>query len=200
MSFRVVFIDDNLTEKEPFVQSIRKTFTEADCSQVFKDPDEGVQYVLENLNERMIVFIDWNFGSSSKKGLDLLKEIRSQTSLLYVVMMSANPLNTIPSEAIIEMINDDNIFYLDRSNSDFEMVKTIIEQIQREWKTKFDCILERWLIRHLEYSAKVAYRTTEKTYTWADILLELRHQSDIGKSFEGMLNQYYIHTIEKLEG
>lgn len=117
MYFRVVFIDDNLSETEPFVRNISKSYKDVDCSGVFKNPDEGLKYVLDNLSERMIVFIDWNFGANQKKGIELLREIRSQTSLLYVVMMSANQIEgNIPSESIIEMINDDNIFYLDRSN------------------------------------------------------------------------------------
>lgn len=199
MCFKIVFIDDNLSEKEPFVQNIRKKNKEADCSHVFKNPEEGLKYVIENLNERMIIFIDWNFGSNQKKGIDLLRDIRRQTSLLYIVMMSANSLESIPSESIIEMINEDNIFYLNRNNSDFETPNAIIEKIQRAWKTKFDCILEQWLVRHPEDNNKEAFtdNTTGKRYTWSDILPELRRQSDIGKSFEGNLNQYYIDLLQR---
>ena len=108
MDFKIVFIDDNLTEKEPFVQNIRKLYKDADYKHVFTDPDEGLQYVLKNLNNKMIVFIDWNFDSYKKKGIDLLKEIREKTSLLYIVMMSANALGggmstDIPPKHIIEM-------------------------------------------------------------------------------------------------
>ena len=94
MDFKIVIIDDNLTEKEPFVQNIRMHYKDADYNHVFQNPDKGLEYVLENLNHKMIVFIDWNFSGHHKKGIDLLKEIRKKTSLLYIVMMSANQLRS----------------------------------------------------------------------------------------------------------
>ena len=89
MDFKIVFIDDNMSEKEPFVQNIRKHYKDADCNHVFQNPDKGLEFVLENLNSKMLVFIDWNFSGHHKKGIDLLKEIRKKTSLLYIVIMSA---------------------------------------------------------------------------------------------------------------
>lgn len=119
MDFKIVFIDDNMSEKEPFVQNIRKHYKDADCNHVFQNPDKGLEFVLENLNSKMLVFIDWNFSGHHKKGIDLLKEIRKKTSLLYIVIMSANQLRTdIPLDSIIEMMNEENFFYLDRSNDD----------------------------------------------------------------------------------
>lgn len=198
MDFKIVIIDDNMSEKEPFVQNIRMHYKDADYNHVFQDPDKGLEYVLENLNSKMIVFIDWNFSDHHKKGIDLLKEIRKKTSLLYVVMMSANQLRTdIPLDYIIEMMNEENFFYLDRSNGTFDTVVSIIDKIRSQWATKFDCVLEQWLIRHPEDNGKEAFceASSGKAYTWGDILAELRHQTAVGKSFEKMLNQYYIHQL-----
>lgn len=200
MDFKIVFIDDNLSEEEPLVQNIRKHYKDADYKHLFQDPDKGLEYVLANLNSKMIVFIDWNFSGYRKKGIDILKEIRKRTSLLYIVMMSANQLRTdIPLDSIIEMMNEENFFYLDRSNDDFNSVTAIIDKIRANWNTKFDCVLEQWLIRHPEDNNKEAYSeaSTGKTYTWADILSELRLQSSIGKSFEQKLNEYYIYQLQR---
>ena len=200
MDFKIVFIDDNLTETEPLVQNIRKNYKGADYNNIFKNPDEGLAYVLSNLDNKMIVFIDWNFSGNKKRGIDLLKEIRKKTSLLYIVMMSANQLPTdMPLDSIIEMMNEDNFFYLDRSNNDFLVVKSIIDKIQANWETKFDCILEQWLIRHPEDNNKEAFTeaATGKVYTWTDILSELRRQTAIGKSFEQKLNELYIYQINR---
>lgn len=148
----------------------------------------------------MIVFIDWNFSGYKKKGIDLLKEIRKKTSLLYIVMMSANQLRTdIPLDSIVEMMNEENFFYLDRSNDDFESVVAIINKIRTQWSTKFDCVLEQWLIRHPEDNYKEAYSETStgKTYTWENILVELRKQTPIGKAFEQKLNEYYIDQLNR---
>ena len=69
MDFKIVFIDDNLKETEPLVQDIRKHYKDADYKHVFTEPDKGLQYVLDNLDNKMIVFIDWNFSSHKKKGI-----------------------------------------------------------------------------------------------------------------------------------
>lgn len=200
MEFKIVFIDDNLSEKEPFVQNIRMHYKDADYNHVFRNPDEGLKYVLDNLSSKMIVFIDWNFSGHHKKGIDLLKEIRKKTSLLYIIMMSANQLPTdIPRESIIEMMNEENFFYLDRSNDDFEVVISIIDKIRSQWSTKFDCVLEQWLTRHPEDNYKEAFSeaSSGKTYTWEEILVELRLQTPVGKSFEQKLNEYYIHQLNR---
>ena len=34
-------------------------------------------------------------------------------------------------------------------------------------------------------------------YTWADILVELRKQTPVGKSFEQKLNEYYIYQLNR---
>ena len=175
-------------------------YKDVDYNHVFQNPDKGLEYVLENLNNKMIVFIDWNFSGHHKKGIDLLKEIRKKTSLLYIVMMSANQLRSdIPLDSIIEMMNEENFFYLDRSNDDFESVVTIIDKIRNHWSTKFDCVLEQWLIRHPEDNNKEAFSeaSTGKTYTWEDILVELRNQTSVGKSFEQKLNEYYIYQLNR---
>ena len=200
MDFKIVIIADNLFNMDPFVQIIRRNYSNADYNHIFQDPDKGLEYVLDNLNNKMIVFIDWNFSGHHKKGIDLLKEIRKKTSLLYIVMMSANQLRTdIPLDSIIEMMNEENFFYLDRSNDNFGSVVAIIDKIRTQWSTKFDCVLEQWLIRHPEDNGKEAFSeaSTGKTYTWADILVELRKQTPVGKSFEQKLNEYYIYQLNR---
>lgn len=200
MNFKIVFIDDNMSEKEPFVQNIRKQYKDADCNHVFQDPEKGLEFVLGNLDSKMIVFIDWNFSGHRTKGIDLLKKIREKTSLLYIVIMSANQLRTdIPHDSIIEMMNEENFFYLDRSNDDFRSVISIINRIRSYWNTKFDCILEQWLLRHPEDKSKEAFSevSTGKTFTWSNILVELRKQTPIGKSFEQKLNEYYIYQLNR---
>lgn len=52
MSFKVVFIDDNLSVNDPFVQNIRKNYPDSDYNNVFRNPKEGLDYVLSNLNNK----------------------------------------------------------------------------------------------------------------------------------------------------
>lgn len=199
-NFKVVFIDDNFSEHEPLVQAVRKNYPSADYKHIFKNPKEGLEFVLSNLDSKMIVFIDWNFDTYREKGIDLLKAIRQKTSLLYIVMMSANKLGSdIPLEEVIYMMNEENFFYLDKNAGVFETSKIIIDKICSHWKKDFDCILEQWLVKHPEDNYKEAYSeiSTGKKYTWFDILKELRLQSPVGKDFENKLNEYYIYQLKR---
>ena len=201
MSYKIVFIDDNMREglDNPFVRSIGKLQKDAELS-VFTDPSKGLDYVLDNLNSQMIVFLDCKFDGYGLQGINVLKQIREKTSLLYVVMMSVNTISQISGLDIIEMINEDYIWFFDRNNSTFTDASNLIDQIKRLWRTRFDCILEEWILRHPEDANKFAYREVGgNSYTWSEMLEQLRHQTEAGKSFEGMVNEYYIYQLLKSE-
>ena len=193
MSYKVVFIDDNLRKglKEPFVRSITKLRPQIDAS-VFFNPADGLQYIWDNLNSRMIVFIDYRFDGYDLQGINLLKKIREKTSLLYIVMMSANNLNQITDIDLIEMINQDYIWFLDRNNSSVQDACDLIDKISAQWDSRFDCVLEQWLIRHLEDVDKVVFSHSKNFYTWGQLLQEVRMQTLVGRDFERVMNQYCI--------
>ena len=201
MSYKIVFIDDNMREglENPFVRSIGKLQKDAELS-VFTDPKKGLDYVLENLNNQMILFLDCKFDGYGLQGITVLKQIRKKTSLLYIVMMSANAISQISGLDIIEMINEDYIWFFDRNNGTFTDASNLIDQIKRLWRTRFDCILEEWILRHPEDADKYAYREVGgNSYTWSEMLEQLRHQTEAGKAFEGMVNEYYIYQLLKSE-
>jgi hypothetical protein len=198
MSFKVVFIDDNMRKelREPFVLSIKKLRPQVDPA-VFVDPAEGLQYVMDNLNNKMIVFVDCRFDGYGLQGINLLKKIRERTSLLYIVMMSANNLNQIAGADLVEMINQDYIWFLDRNNSTFNDACELIDTISRLWDSRFDCVLEQWLIRHQEDKDKIVYSQNNESYTWGQLLAEVRMQTEVGRDFERVMNQYCISRFKQ---
>lgn len=198
MSFKVVFIDDNLKKglKEPFVLSIKKFRPQIEAS-VFVDPAQGLQYVLDNMNSRMIVFVDCRFDGYGLQGINLLKQIREKTSLLYIVMMSANNLNQIAGIELVEMINQDYIWFLDRNNSTIQDACNLLDTIAALWDSRFDCVLEQWLIRHQEDKEKVVYQKDRNTYSWEQLLTEVRLRTDVGRDFERLMNQYCISKFKQ---
>ncbi len=199
MSYKVVFIDDNLKKglNEPFVRSICKLRPSIEPS-VFMDPAQGLEFVMENLNSRMIVFVDCRFDGYGLQGINLLKQIREKTSLLYIIMMSANNLNQIAGIDLVEMINQDYIWFLDRNNSTVQDACSLIDSIAALWDSRFDCVLEQWLIRHQEDKEKVVYSQGKNGYTWGQLLCEVRLRTNVGKDFERIMNQYCISKF-KLE-
>ena len=147
MKYKLVFIDDSMKgelDDIPFVKAISKFLTDAEI-EIFDNPQKGLEFVLDNLNNKIIVFVDCKFEGYGLQGINILKKIRAQTSLLYIVMMSANAINQMYSADVIEMINEDYICFFDRNNGTVSDACDLIKRICNLWETRFDCILEDWL-------------------------------------------------------
>lgn len=200
--FDIVFIDDNFSETSPLVQYLEVSFPNADVHHVFTDPEKGVKYVLENLDKRMIVFMDWNYSGNTKKGIVHLREIRKRTSLLYVVMMSANQIKQnsgVQNSDLVEMMNEDSFYYFDSSMEDNAYAVKLVHKIISKWNSRFDCVLEQWLIHHPEDRNKVVMRQNGKEYTWEEILHNVRTQTSMGRDFERRANQATIYRYKDYE-
>lgn len=195
--FSIIFIDDNFNEMSTLVQTMSVEFPEADVNQIFNTPEKGVKYVLENLDKPMVVFVDWNYKGTTKKGLSILRSIREKTSLLYVIMMSANQIiqNGIKNAEIIEMMNAENFYFYDSSTDDADAV-ALVKTILGKMKSKFDCVLEKWLIRHPKDKNEIVIRQNGINYTWEDVLREVRLQTEFGMDFERKANQSTIYRYK----
>ncbi len=204
MEYKVIIIDDN--DVDPLERTIKREFkNEVSEVKIFEKPSEGLKFILNNLNERMIVFLDWNFDADRKNGVNILSEIRKKTSLLSVILMSANNISQniskLKDEEVLQLINETNMFYYSRSGNDHKKnALELIRKIKEQWISKFDCILEDWLIKNPEDNSKIAFsQAGGKSYSWEQILIELRNQTSVGKAFEEMINGYNIRFINKLK-
>lgn len=194
--FHIIVVDDTMGEKDPFIVELKLDYQKTANVSYFTKVDDAMTFVDEHMSERMIIIMDCRFGSVWQ-GVDAVMKLREKTSLVYVIMISANNVNQLSSNDIMSLINTDNIYFI--KNTDIAGAKEKIDKIQSLWKVRFDCVLEQWLIRHPELNDKEAYSeaSSGKTYTWSDILVELRHQTSVGKSFEQVLNEYYIYQLDR---
>lgn len=145
----------------------------------------------------MIVFLDWNFSGLPTKGIDILKEIR-KTSLLYVIMMSANPVTSFPAQSVIDMMNEENFFF--RSQPRHWRDVWADWQDTENWVTRFDCILEQWLINHPECSDKIAFRTFDQTITWQKYWKNFANNPRLGNHLKDGESVLYLSIYWKLGG
>lgn len=194
--FHIIIVDDTMGEKDPFVVELKLDYQKTAKVSYFTKVDDAMAFVDEHMSERMIIVMDCRFGSVWQ-GVDAVMKLREKTSLVYVIMMSANNVNQLSSNDIMFLMNTENIYFI--KNTDISGAKAKIDKIQSLWKVRFDCVLEQWLVRHPEDNAKEAFSeaSTGKTFTWADILVELRKQTPVGKSFEHKLNEYYIYQLNR---
>ena len=136
------------------------------------------------------------------KGIAHLRTIREKTSLLYVIMMSANQIkqnSEVQNSDIVEMMNEENFYYFDSSINDNKDAVELVRTIIGKWESRFDCVLEQWLIRHPEDKQKIVMRQNGKEYTWESILKEVRMQTEIGRDFERRANQSTIYRYKEHE-
>lgn len=194
--FHIIVVDDTMGERDPFIVELKLDYQKTANVSYFTKVDDAMTFVDEHMSERMIIIMDCRFGSVWQ-GVDAVMKLREKTSLVYVIMISANNVNQLSSNDIMSLINTDNIYFI--KNTDIAGAKEKIDKIQSLWKVRFDCVLEQWLIRHPELNDKEAYSeaSSGKTYTWSDVLVELRHQTSVGKSFEQVLNEYYIYQLDR---
>lgn len=193
--FHIIVVDDTMGEKDPFVVNLRLDYSGIANVVYFEQVDPAMKFIDEHMSERMIVFMDCKFGSVWQ-GIDAVLKLRKKTALIYVIMMSANPADQLTANDLTALINTENIFFI--KNNDEDAAHEKVERIRSLWKSRFDCVLEAWLVRHPEDSNKVAYSVAGgRTYTWKDILSELRQQTEIGKGMERMVNQHYLYNFFK---
>ena len=194
--FHIIIVDDTMGENDPFVVNLKLDYSDIAEVTYFEQVEPAMTFVNEHMSERMIIFMDCKFGSVWQ-GVDAVLNLRKKTVLIYVIMISANPVDQLTAKDLTALINTENIFFV--KNNDEDSAHEKIEQIRFLWKSRFDCILEEWLVRHPEDNGKEAFSeaTTGKSYTWDDILKELRLQTPVGKSFEQKLNEYYIYQINR---
>ena len=193
MQTEILVIDDHMPERDPFVRFVQKKRPEAVVT-VLHDAQEGVEYILDDLKKKVIVFLDCRFDTGIQ-GIDALKRIREKTSLVYIVMMSANSLSQMEEETLKAMINHRGIFFI--SHNEMDKALELIERIEYLMDSKIDCVLEQWIMEKDEKSLEEPYLIIgDVEYTLKNILDEIRLQTSFGKDVEKKIIRLAIHLLQ----
>lgn len=194
--FYIIVVDDTMGEKDPFVVELKLDFQQEAKVEYFNDVDRAMSFVDAHMSERMILIMDCRFGSVWQ-GIDAVMKLREKTALIYVIMISANNVSQLSNADITSLINTDNIFFI--KNTDIDGAKERVNQIKSLWDSRFDCVLEQWLLRHQKENDKVVYQKGQSGYTWSQLLNEVRLQTPVGRDFERVMNQYCISRFKQEE-
>lgn len=195
MRREVIVIDDNMDPKDPFIRVLEKTYPDYNVL-LFNDAGSGVQYIFQNLAKRIIVFLDCRFDAGIQ-GIEALNIIRTKTSLVYIVMMSANNLSQQTESNLSEMINHYGIYYI--TNTETDKAIELVEEINQLMDCKIDCALEEWMeIQKAQNNRNKNYLSIgSKSYSLDELLVEIRTKSEVGRKFEKDLIQLTIHLLMK---
>lgn len=194
MNLEIIVIDDNMSKTDPFIRNLSKKFPDVNI-ETFNNAKDGSAYVLDNLDKKIIVFLDCRF-EIGIQGVDALKKIREKTSLVYIIMMSANSLPQMESDSLSTMINNQGIFFI--NNTETEKAVELVNCIVHLMDTKLDCVLENWISSHTDdVQNKPFINSGGKGYTLKDMLSEIRKQTEFGKMIEKNIMSLTIDLIAR---
>jgi DNA-binding NtrC family response regulator len=201
---KIIVIDDNFSEYDPVLITLREKYGN-DNVILKKKSSEGLKFVLDNLSQKLIVLLDLDLGPGEPHGVEVFEKIRQETSLVYVIIMTAKLINNIPHEALVKFINNDVLQFTSNTVDTSEFVRIVDSAIYKLEK-RVDCILEQWIKRRPDEEVKKPFMTTStgEIYTLEDIIVEIRKETQIGQRLEKGIIQLAIDLLtrdkEKLNG
>ena len=192
--YNMVVVDDQMNENASFIQIIRKGFADANIS-LYNKVEDAVEYILQSLETRTIVFLDCSF-DEGEQGIDGLRAIREKTDLLSVVMMSGKNLQSMEEDDLKSMINADNLYFIKNTNTKDAL--DMIKKIQGRWRSQIDCLLEQWVLSHNDGLRDKPYMSTPKgKMTLNDVLREIRNKTDFGITMERSILQVAVDALTR---
>ncbi len=170
---QIVVIHDNLNESNPLILSLKDEFDDENVL-LYRSSTQGLQYVLENISKKTIVLLDWDLGTDEPNGAKVIEQIRDKTSLIYVIIVSAN-FDRIPSEDYIKFVNNDALAITSLTSDITEKID-LIKKAQNQLNRRVDVVLEEWLSGLSQEERDKPYLTTKsgKTYTFLELLDDIR--------------------------
>lgn len=192
--FRIVVVDDNMRAHAPFIKRLEKKFPNASV-ELFDTVEKGTDDILSNINSKTVVFMDCKF-DLGLQGFDGLKKIRDATSLIGIVMMSANSIDHFENPDIQLMINSKDIYFI--RNNDLIEAEEKVKNIIQEWNTRIDCVLEQWVLNRKATNMDEPYiKTEEGIKSLSEILSEIRKRTAIGLRLERNILMLAIDLLTK---
>lgn len=192
--FYIIIVDDNMKPTDAFIMWMKKKVLNAEVVS-FRTVEEALSFIFEHLEEKMIIFLDCKF-NMGLQGVDGLKKIREKTSLVSVVMMSANSLNQMENLELEAMINSDKLYFI--KNGDLKKAEKLVAEIQKKWVSELDCVLEQWVKNHnSEVRSKPYMVTSEGVLSLNDVLVRIRMRTSLGLKLEKQILQVAVDGLTK---
>lgn len=192
---QVLIIDDNYDDNRPLVIKLKEQY---EVVRVFKNPNEGLDYALDNLIHKLIVILDIDFGTNSIDGHKVFQQIRSKTRLVEIIIMTAKDLDSIDINYFGDFINQ-NAFAFISSTEDYEKIIKYVNKAAVKLDSQIDSLLEKWIEKKTKEERKKPFILTKegKKYDLNNVLKEIRLQTAFGKEFEKNILRLAIDLLSR---
>lgn len=192
--FYIIIVDDNMKPTDPFIMWMKRKVLNAEVVS-YRTVEDALSFIFEHLEEKMIIFLDCKF-NMGLQGVDGLIRIREKTSLVSVVMMSANSLNQMENTELEAMINSDKLYFF--KNDDLRKAEKLVAEIQNKWVSELDCVLEQWVKNHnSEFRSKPYMVTSDGVLSLNDVLVRIRKRTPLGLKLEKQILQVAVDSLTK---
>lgn len=194
---KIVVIHDNIEETTPIMVEMRVKYGIENVV-LFQHSQQGLDYVISNLGNKMVVLLDKNFDGNEIDGIKVFSEIRKKTSLVYVILITVSKISEINSETLKMLINKD-LFKLESFTQDYKKIIDLVDQARSTLNVRVDAVIEDWIMRHpIEKREQIILKTREGlTYSMNDILDSIRQETSIGLQFERNLLKLAIELFSR---
>lgn len=188
----VIIDDDPRFKNDPFILEAKELFVDV---MFFDDPNEGLKYVQNNMQNRMIIVLDLAFPDLLPDGHKILQLIRNKSFLIPVIIWSARDED---KEEFADLIKNRAFSFLKKTASSEEIV-TELKKADDTINVSIDVALEEWINAHSEEQKNQPYMVTVdgKQLTLNDLLDEIRKQTLTGKLFSKSLSKLTIDLISR---
>lgn len=191
---KVVVIHDDMDENYPLIVMLRDKYSDENVP-LFKHSQEGLNFVLDNLGNKMVVLLDKNFKDKTDiSGLKVFEKIREKTALVFVVLISANNIADFTEEELKILVNKD-LFKLEKFTSDYTSIIDLIDEAVSSIDMRVDAAIEDWLMANNLNDDKPILITETNQYTLKEILHEVRMETSVGRDFVRKVNNLTIELI-----
>lgn len=195
---RIIIVDDDPEmETRPLYEELVEKHGKENV--IWKEnSDEGLIYVKQNLTQRIIIILDYDFGSKAN-GLELFQALQNESSLLYIILNTAKSIDEIPNEQLKTFINNHLMALVDKAVDGYPETLKQVEQGINYLSNRVDCILEEWILRHEKFKREEPYikDANGNTYSLNHILAEIRKDTNFGREWSKNIISLAISMIQR---
>lgn len=182
---KIVVIHDGLIPiQDPLLVELKNKFGNEQVVHL-ENSNQGLDYVLNNLSQKMVVLLDINFSKGELSGIQVFDDIRNKTALVYVILITADEYYKIKNEDLIFLINHD-AFAIESVTTDYTNIISLVEKAVHKLEVRIDSVLEEWIMQQPAGKRNLPYIRIKngESYTLNQILESIRQQTEIGQKLE----------------
>jgi hypothetical protein len=192
------YFPDQLEKSPPLMASLALKYGIENII-LFKHSTEGLDYVLTNLGQKMVVLLDKNFEDRRDiDGITVFQQIRQKTSLVYIILISVSKLTELGEENLAFLINNELFGFISFASAYTEIIDLVNKAVEH-LELRIDSVIEEWIMKHPEEKRNqpLVKLKDGRSFSMNEVLASIRQQTPIGIDFEKSLLKMSIELFSR---